>query len=142
MTMASTTVEDVLRKCAPHVLAVMVRRHRDFQRCEDAVQEALLAASITWPRDGIPTNPQGWLSTAATRRLIDSVRADQSRRHREQRDALLAGTAAHHDHALDEDTGAFPQAQQAFLQAARHTLAIPERNHYIGRAARINNTDR
>jgi predicted RNA polymerase sigma factor len=47
------------------------------------VQEALLAAAVRWPRDGVPESPRAWLLQAATRRLIDQYRSDRSRRERE-----------------------------------------------------------
>jgi RNA polymerase sigma factor (sigma-70 family) len=79
----STTLEHLLRPLAPEVLAIMVRRHGHFDACEDAVQEALLAASLQWPSEGAPTNPRAWLVTVASRRLIDDLRADLARRRRE-----------------------------------------------------------
>jgi predicted RNA polymerase sigma factor len=49
-----THCEHLLRELAPQVLAVVVRRFSDFAAAEDAVQEALIAASLQWPRDGVP----------------------------------------------------------------------------------------
>ena len=66
-----TEVETHLRLLAPEVLAVLVRRHRDFDACEDAVQEALLAAALQWPSTGVPRNPKGWLIRVADRRWIE-----------------------------------------------------------------------
>ncbi|MGH3759726.1 RNA polymerase sigma factor [Actinophytocola sp.] len=77
------TVEDLLRTLAPRVLAVLVRRHGQFDACEDAVQEALLAAALRWPAEGVPTEPAGWLVTVAGRRLTDQWRSDSARRRRE-----------------------------------------------------------
>jgi RNA polymerase sigma factor (sigma-70 family) len=76
-------VEGLLRKLAPQALGVLVRRHGQFDACEDAVQEALLAAAQQWPDDGIPEHPRGWLVAVATRRLIDEIRSDRARRARE-----------------------------------------------------------
>ena len=76
-------VEDLLRERAPQVLGVLVRRYGDFDTAEDAVQEALLAAAVHWPRDGVPDNPRGWLIQTGSRRLIDQWRSDRSRRDRE-----------------------------------------------------------
>ena len=59
---------DLLRELAPQVLGGLVRRYGHFDACEDAVQEALLAASVQWPEDGLPANPRGWLFTVAARR--------------------------------------------------------------------------
>jgi RNA polymerase sigma factor (sigma-70 family) len=77
-------VEDPLRRLAPQVLGVLVRRHGRFDACEDAVQEALLAAALQWPDDGVPENPYGWLITVASRRLLDELRAESSRARREE----------------------------------------------------------
>jgi RNA polymerase sigma factor (sigma-70 family) len=87
-------VEDLLRQLAPQVLAVLVRRYDDFTDAEDAVQEALLAASTQWPEQGLPDNPRGWLIAVASRRLIDSFRADQARRDREDLAAAREPTTA------------------------------------------------
>jgi RNA polymerase sigma factor (sigma-70 family) len=82
--------EHLLRELAPQVLAALVRRYGagQFHLCEDAVQEALLAAAIQWPADGVPDNPRGWLTTVAVRKLLDQVRSEQARRLREDRTAL------------------------------------------------------
>ena len=47
------------------------------------MQEALLAAALQWPADGVPDNPRGWLITVASRRLTDLLRSEQARRRRE-----------------------------------------------------------
>jgi predicted RNA polymerase sigma factor len=73
-------IEGLLRELAPQVLGVLVRRYGHFDRCEDAVQEALLAAAVQWPDQGVPANPRGWLLTVAARRLTDQWRSDQARR--------------------------------------------------------------
>jgi RNA polymerase sigma factor (sigma-70 family) len=76
-------IDGLLRELAPQVLGALVRRHGHFDRCEDAVQEALLAAAVQWPDQGVPANPRGWLLTVAARRLTDQWRSDQARRRRE-----------------------------------------------------------
>jgi RNA polymerase sigma factor (sigma-70 family) len=76
-------VEDLLRELAPQVLGALARRYGDFDSAEDAVQEALLAAAVHWPRDGVPEKPRGWLIQTAERRMIDQRRSEQSRRARE-----------------------------------------------------------
>jgi RNA polymerase sigma factor (sigma-70 family) len=82
------SVEDLLRSLAPRVLAVLVRRHGQFDACEDAVQEALLAAATQWPAEGVPAEPAGWLVTVAGRRLTDLWRSESARRRREVADAV------------------------------------------------------
>ncbi|GAA1021172.1 RNA polymerase sigma24 factor [Acrocarpospora pleiomorpha] len=81
--MTEHEVEDLLRQCAPQVLGALVRRYGHFDTAEDAVQEALLAAAVQWPKEGLPDNPQSWLITVASRRLTDLLRAQQARRRRE-----------------------------------------------------------
>jgi RNA polymerase sigma factor (sigma-70 family) len=78
-------VGTLLRALAPQVLGILVRRHRQFDICEDAVQDALITASGAWSTDGVPNNPRGWLLTVAERRVIDHVRSERSREAREQR---------------------------------------------------------
>ena len=77
-------VEGLLRELAPQVLGVLVRRHGQFDLCEDAVQEALLAAAVQWPAEGVPERPRGWLVTVASRRMTDQIRGESARRRREE----------------------------------------------------------
>nr|WP_055502202.1 sigma-70 family RNA polymerase sigma factor [Nonomuraea pusilla] len=94
---ASERLGDLLRELAPQVLGVLLRRHGGLEECEDAVQEALLAAATQWPAEGLPDNPRAWLVTVAARRLVDQVRSEQARRRREAtaaaREAPDAGLA-------------------------------------------------
>jgi RNA polymerase sigma factor (sigma-70 family) len=80
-------VEDLLRELAPQVLGTLVRRHGQFDDCEDAVEEALIAAATRWPGEGVPDNPRAWLVTVASRRLVDEWRSRSARRRREAADA-------------------------------------------------------
>ena len=75
--------ERTLRALVPRVLADLVRRGEDFDAAEDALQEALLEAMRVWPEQP-PHNPRGWLSTVATRRLVDARRSEAARRRREE----------------------------------------------------------
>ena len=74
---APPATEDLLRTLAPQVLGALVRRYGHFDAAEDSVQEALLAAAVQWPAEGRPDNPAAWLSTVATRRMIDQLRGDE-----------------------------------------------------------------
>jgi len=80
----------LLRGLAPHVLGALVRRYGHFDSCEDAVQEAMLAAAVQWPDQGVPQNPRGWLVTVASRRVTDQLRSDHARRRREDTTAAFA----------------------------------------------------
>jgi len=108
-TVGRNDVEGLLRELAPQVLASLVRRYGQFHLCEDASQEALLAAAQQWPSDGLPDNPRGWLITVAQRRLTDQVRSDVARQRRESAAAALLPPEAWHIAAPDiDDVG--PQA--------------------------------
>jgi RNA polymerase sigma factor (sigma-70 family) len=78
----------LLREIAPQVLGVLARKQGDFAAAEDAVQEALIAATSQWPVAGIPSNPRGWLYQVALRRMKDQQRSEMARRRRE--DAVAA----------------------------------------------------
>ena len=92
MDQAGESIEDLLRTLAPQVLATLARQYGQFDACEDATQEALLAALTQWPEQGTPDQPRAWLLTVARRSLVDHWRSDSARRHREERafDAVRA----------------------------------------------------
>jgi RNA polymerase sigma factor (sigma-70 family) len=117
-------VERLLRELAPQALGAVVRRFRDFAACEDAVQEALIAAAAQWPRDGIPGNPRGWLIQVAQRRMTDHLRSEISRRRRE---AVVAGeTLAAVAPALDGETAIDPDDTLVLLFMCCHpALSAP-----------------
>jgi RNA polymerase sigma factor (sigma-70 family) len=75
--------EDGLRTLVPRVLAGLVRRGEDFDAAEDALQDALLEALRVWPSTQ-PRDPRAWLTTVATRRLVDTRRSEAARHRREE----------------------------------------------------------
>ncbi|HVP49164.1 MAG TPA: RNA polymerase sigma factor [Bryobacteraceae bacterium] len=83
MTPEPDNFEHLLRELAPQVLGAVIRRFRDFSSAEDAVQEALVAAALQWPREGVPDNPRAWLIQVAARRMTDYLRSEVARRRRE-----------------------------------------------------------
>ena len=85
-------IERILRELAPGVLAALLRNSWDFETSEDAVQEAMLAAAVQWPEQGVPGNPRGWLITVASRRRIELWRNNSARRLREASAAVAAAT--------------------------------------------------
>ncbi|OZM82608.1 RNA polymerase sigma factor [Pseudonocardia sp. MH-G8] len=96
-------VEDLLRRSAPQVLGALVRRHSRFDLCEDALQEALLAAATGWPQHGIPDEPVAWLVTVAGRRLTDQWRSEHARRRREEALAVQEPPDRRHAPGADVD---------------------------------------
>jgi RNA polymerase sigma factor (sigma-70 family) len=105
--------EDLLRRLAPQVLGAVVRRFGHFDTAEDAVQEALLAASVQWPADGIPADPRGWLITVAARRLTDLLRSEQARRRRE--DTVARWALSGQQVTPGADAGAAPAGDDTLI---------------------------
>lgn len=101
----SAEIEGLLRAYAPQVLGALVRRYGTFDLCEDAVQEALIAAAQQWPEAGVPDHPRGWLVTVATRRFVDLVRSEAARRHREDAVALATPDSELLARAADDAPG-------------------------------------
>ncbi|WP_236567458.1 RNA polymerase sigma factor [Nocardia sp. CY41] len=98
-------LENLLRDLARQVLGVLLRRYDGFEECEDAVQEALLAAATQWPVEGIPESPRSWLYTVAARRVVDQIRSEQARRRREISAAVRETPDADRPPPGDETSG-------------------------------------
>lgn len=104
MTALPNTIEHLLRTEAPQVLGALVRRFGHFDIAEEAVQDALLAASQQWRTDELPENPRSWLIRIAYRRMIDTLRSESADRHRQEEYAASAPpppTATSHDDSLN-----------------------------------------
>ena len=86
----SVVTDDLWRSVTPQVIGALVRRYRDFDRAEEAAQEALFAAAAQWPEEGVHDDPKAWLIRVGSRRLIDGLRSDESRERRELADATRA----------------------------------------------------
>ena len=86
------------------MLAVLIRHVGDFDLAEEALQDAFAAAAATWPRDGVPENPGGWLATTAKRRAIDRIRRGQAQSLRATRLAELQERAREDDPFPDEES--------------------------------------
>jgi RNA polymerase sigma-70 factor, ECF subfamily len=71
---ASQAAERAARGAYGRLLAWLAWQWRDIAAAEDALADALLTALTTWPRDGVPASPEGWLMTAAKRNLLKAAR--------------------------------------------------------------------
>jgi predicted RNA polymerase sigma factor len=67
-------IERVARESYGRLVAYLSSHTHDLATAEDALSNALVAALTTWPRDGVPQNPEAWLLTAARRSFVDLVR--------------------------------------------------------------------
>jgi RNA polymerase sigma-70 factor (ECF subfamily) len=84
-------------------VAALIRVFGDIDVAEDAVQEAYAIALSKWPRDGLPPNPGGWITTTARKRAIDRLRREH--RERELLGQLAAMSPVPEDRELPEETG-------------------------------------
>ena len=99
--MSEPELEDLLRSLAPQVLGILLRRYGgNFADAEDAVQEALIEATATWPAAGTPREPRAWLITVAQRRLIDHWRSETARRARDERSLAVPEAGVDEDEVL------------------------------------------
>ena len=71
---AHRTIERVARESYGRLVAYLSSHTRDVASAEDAFGNALVAALASWPRHGVPQNPEAWLLTAARHSLIDVIR--------------------------------------------------------------------
>jgi RNA polymerase sigma-70 factor (ECF subfamily) len=113
--LARRAVEAVARQSYGRLVALLSARTRDVAAAEDALADALMSALTTWPRDGIPKNPQGWLMTAARNRLLDQVR---HRHVREQSAATLELMMS--DLYETQDPAALPDERLKLLLVCAH----------------------
>src|SRR5499427_9568488 len=67
-------IERVARESYGRLVAYLSSHTRDVASAEDAFGNALVAALASWPRHGVPQNPEAWLLTAARHSLIDVIR--------------------------------------------------------------------
>jgi RNA polymerase sigma-70 factor, ECF subfamily len=90
-------IDAVFRAEFGRVVATLARVFGDLTIAEDAAQDAFVVALRTWPTQGMPPNPGGWLTTTARRRAIDRLRSDAARDDRHARAALLRAEAHHEE---------------------------------------------
>ncbi|MFI5607578.1 RNA polymerase sigma factor [Amycolatopsis sp. NPDC051903] len=79
MTLAGDALARLVRDEGTRVLATLVRVTGSVDLAEDAVQDAVVRALETWPRDGVPEHPRAWLLVTARRRAVDVVRREAKR---------------------------------------------------------------
>src|SRR5262245_65810104 len=85
-------LDEVFRREAGRCTATLIRVLGDVDLAEDAVAEAFAIAAEQWPRNGMPPNPGGWITTTARNRAIDRLRREANRG-----DRHLAARRLHHD---------------------------------------------
>jgi RNA polymerase sigma-70 factor (ECF subfamily) len=120
-----TALVGVFRDEATRIVATLTRLLGDIDLAEDAVQEALAAALVRWPRDGTPERPAAWLMTTARNKALDHLR-----RERTQASAREAALRLHADDESDPigplDSTEVGDDRLALLFTCCHPALAPE----------------
>ena len=113
-------VEAVARTSYGRLLAFLSSETHDVAGAEDALSDALVAALTSWPRDGVPRQPESWLLTAARHRIVDQARR---RRVRDEH----AGTVRWltEESSAAAESGAFPDRRAELLFVCAHPAIEP-----------------
>lgn len=121
----AATVESVFREEHGRLLAALVHRFGDLDLAEEVASEALEAALVHWPVDGVPERPGAWLLTTARRRALDRVRRE---RVYATRLAELAVDTERHASYEPPGTGELPDDRlELFFTCAHPALAADDR---------------
>ncbi|VVJ20228.1 sigma-70 region 2 domain protein [Amycolatopsis camponoti] len=117
-------VEAVFREERGLLLAALVRRFGDLDLAEEVTSEAIEAALVHWPVDGVPPNPGAWLMTTARRKAVDRLRRDQAYA---ARLAVLQVEADRAAPAPPSDGGLPDERLQLFFTCAHPALPAEDR---------------
>lgn len=124
---AVSSVASVFREEHGRLLASLVRRFGDLDLAEEVTSDAIEAALVHWPVDGVPARPGAWLLTTARRKAVDRLRRDQAYA---ARLAVLQVEADRAGHAppADVDGGLPDERLQLFFTCAHPALGAEDRS--------------
>jgi RNA polymerase sigma-70 factor (ECF subfamily) len=117
-------LEEIFRAEYGRLVATLIRMLGDFERAEELVQEALVAALERWPLAGVPENPGAWLMTTARNRALDHLR--RAKRLREKQPLLAAETEDGEPAAEDAPTGPLADDRLRLIYTCCHPALPPE----------------
>lgn len=120
--MIDAALAQAMQQDRGRLMAALIARTGDFQRAEDALQEAAASALVHWGRAGVPASPTGWLLRAALRKAIDGYRRDASLSRHRDAIAVLA-----EEEAADPDPQAIPDDRLRLIFTCCHP-AIEEKS--------------
>jgi len=127
----SDELATVFRREAGRCTATLIRVLGDIDLAEDAVAEAFAIAAERWPRDGVPSNPGGWITTTARNRAIDRLRRESTRTERHVAALRLTDTDMEPDdrpemEGLDELVEVVPDDQLRLMFLCCHPSLAPD----------------
>jgi len=115
----------IFREESGRSVATLIRVFGDIDLAEDAVQEAFAVALRTWPRDGLPPNPGGWITTAARNRALDRLRRES--RGRELLSEVAALLPGDHDNpGMSEEVGPVQDDRLRLIFTCCHPALSPQ----------------
>jgi RNA polymerase sigma-70 factor (ECF subfamily) len=117
---STEAIERIYREEYGRIVASLTRRFGDIDIAEEAAGEALLVAVERWPRDGVPPNPGGWLTTTAGNRAIDRIRRESHRDAKHQAALMIEDDTPH------EPTGVVEDDRLRLLFTCCHPALAPE----------------
>jgi RNA polymerase sigma-70 factor, ECF subfamily len=115
---AREAAERVFREHSGRVLATLIRQLGDFDRAEDALQDAMTRALEVWPERGIPDNPVAWLVTTGRHRAIDRIRREA--RFASKADELRRTLEAEGGSSMSDEDDAIPDDRLRLVFTACH----------------------
>jgi RNA polymerase sigma-70 factor (ECF subfamily) len=131
----ATAVERAFREAYGQAVATLIRLFGDITLAEDAVQDAFVAASDRWRKDGVPRNPAGWIVTTARNRAIDGLRRSaRGRRLHEQLGAVAPTLHAPGPEERGED-GPVKDDRLRLIFTCCHPALRPE--HHVALTLRL-----
>jgi len=117
------TADRVFREASGRSVATLIRLFGDIDIAEDAVQDAYAIALRRWPRDGLPPNPGGWITTTARNLAIDRLRRESRAR---ELLADMAALAHDHDSGTPEEGGPVQDDRLRLIFTCCHPALAPE----------------
>jgi RNA polymerase sigma-70 factor (ECF subfamily) len=120
VTVGEAAIGQVFREESGRSLAALIRLFGQIDLAEDAVQDAFAVALRVWPRDGLPPNAGGWITTTARRCAIDRLRRDVRGR------ALLGELALLEHPAEPREVGSVPDDRLRLIFTCCHPALAPE----------------
>jgi RNA polymerase sigma-70 factor, ECF subfamily len=131
-------VEAVFRSESGGVIATLIRQFRSIDLAEEAVQDAFVIALERWPRDGLPVNPGGWITTTARNRAINVLRRESTRTERQTQAMNMYPQSGDEDGwGATGDSPALPEAGSGPLHDDRLRLIFTCCHPALAPAARI-----
>ncbi len=122
---ASDRIALLVREEWGRLSALLLSRHRRLDLVEDALGDAVETATRTWPRDGIPDNPSGWVVTVAGRRITDRLRAE-AMAHRKEPMLLVESSRRRPEGVMVDDDGHVEDDLLRLVLMCTHPALAPE----------------